>query len=154
MAKEQNQRACNVLNKTSKKYDIQKQLKALSVSLQEMWFANRNMNPPTSLSSPLKYIAAATSNSYMWQRGFKIASQIGEPGHKDRLNFSRLALKIESRHSKGYPESEIVDAVLWDVTPGSQFHSYLEGKGTLMLPALCRMPLLRKRCNKIIQTYF
>ncbi len=70
---------------------------------------------------------------------FKIAGQIGEPGQKDKLTFSSLARQIESGLSRGYPEHDIIDAVIRAITPGLQLRSYLEGKENLTLPALRRI---------------
>ena len=42
--------------------------------------------------------------SFPWQKDFKIAGQIGEPGQKDKLTFSSLARQIEHGLSKGFPE--------------------------------------------------
>lgn len=74
-----------------------------------------------------------------WHKDFKISGQIGEPGQKDRLTFSSLARQIEHGLSKGFPESEIVDAVIRAISPGMQIRSYLEGKPNLTLPTLRRI---------------
>lgn len=66
-----------------------------------------------------------------WHKDFKIAGQIGEPGQKDKLTFSSLARQIEHGLSKGFPELEIVDAVIKGISPGMQLRSYLEGKTNL-----------------------
>lgn len=52
-----------------------------------------------------------------WHKEFKIAGQIGEPGQKDRLTFSSLARQIEHGLLKGFPETEIVDAVIRAIVP-------------------------------------
>lgn len=74
-----------------------------------------------------------------WRKDFKISGQIGEPGQKDKLTFSSLAHQIENGLIRGYPEIEIVDAVLRAISPGSQLRSYLEGKPHLTLPTLRRI---------------
>lgn len=74
-----------------------------------------------------------------WHKDFKIAGQIGEPGQKDKLTFSSLARQIEHGLSKGFPEPEIVDAVIRAIVPGMQLRSYLEGKVNLSLPTLRRI---------------
>lgn len=74
-----------------------------------------------------------------WSREFKISGQIGEPGQKDKLTFSSLAHQIEQGISKGFPEIEIVDAVIRAIAPGLQLRSYLEGKTNLTLPNLRRI---------------
>ena len=74
-----------------------------------------------------------------WHKDFKIAGQIGEPVQKDKLTFSSLARQIEHGLSKGFPELEIVDAVIRAIAPGMQLCSYLEGKVNLTLPTLRRI---------------
>lgn len=75
----------------------------------------------------------------LWHKEFKISGQIGEPGQKDRLTFSSLARQIEHGLLKGFPETEIVDAVIRAIVPGMQLRSYLEGKSDLKLPTLRRI---------------
>lgn len=75
----------------------------------------------------------------LWHKEFKIAGQIGEPGQKDCLTFSSLAWQIEQGLLKGFPETEIVDAVIRAIVPGMQLRSYLEGKSDLALPTLRRI---------------
>ena len=77
--------------------------------------------------------------SLQWSREFKISGQIGEPGQKDKLTFSSLAHQIEQGISKGFPEIEIVDALIRAIAPGLQLRSYLEGKTNLTLPTLRRI---------------
>lgn len=79
----------------------------------------------------------------LWHKEFKISGQIGEPGQKDRLTFSSLARQIEHGLRKGFPEAEIVDAVIRAIVPGMQLRSYLEGKSDLKLPTLRRI----RRCH-------
>lgn len=74
-----------------------------------------------------------------WHKEFKISGQIGEPGQRDRLTFSSLARQIEHGLLKGFPETEIVDAVIRAIVPGMQLRSYLEGKSDLKLPTLRRI---------------
>ena len=52
------------------------------------------------------------------------------------MTFSSLAHQIENGLNRGYPEIEIVDAVIRSISPGSQLRSYLEGKPHLTLPTL------------------
>ncbi|XP_043954545.1 uncharacterized protein LOC122820911 [Gambusia affinis] len=81
----------------------------------------------------------AHENNPPWRKEFKISGQIGDPGQKDRLTFSSLARQIDNGLSKGYPESEIVEAVIRAIVPGLQLRSYLEGKNDLSLPTLRRI---------------
>lgn len=82
---------------------------------------------------------AHNSPPHHWHKDLKIAGQIGEPGQKDKLTFSSLARQIEHGLSKGFPELEIVDAVIRAIAPGMQLRSYLEGKVNLTLPTLRRI---------------
>lgn len=86
--------------------------------------------PPSAVNSPAPH---------PWHKDFKIAGQIGEPGQKDELTFSSLARQIEHGLSKGFPELEIVDAVIRAISAGMQLRSYLEGKASLHLPTLRRI---------------
>lgn len=52
-----------------------------------------------------------------WHKDFKISGQIGEPGQKDCFTFSSLAHQIEHGLSKGFPDVEIVYAVIRAITP-------------------------------------
>lgn len=126
------------------KKNLQKEVEALRLSLKEKENAmydlmKTNMKLPASSSKPEEIIAPASPNGSMWRKDFKISGQIGEPGQKDKLTFASLAKQIETGLSKGYPESEIIDAVIRAITPGLQLRSYLEGKDKLILPALRRI---------------
>lgn len=79
------------------------------------------------------------SATSFWRKDVKISGQIGEPGQKDKLSFSSLAHQIEIGLNRGYPEMEIVDAVIRAISPGAQLRSYLEGKPGLTLPTLRRI---------------
>ena len=123
---------------------LQKEVAALRLSLQEKESAmhdlmKNSMNAPLSSSTPVKSVETAPTNGSVWRKDLKISGQIGEPGQKDRLTFSSLARQIENGLSRGYPESEITDAVIRAMTPGLQLRSYLEGKENLTLPALRRI---------------
>lgn len=88
------------------------------------------------------------AHSAPWREDYKFSGQIGEPGEKDRLTFSSLARQIKSGLIKGYPESEIVDAVIKAIVPDRQLRSYLEGKSDLSLPALRRiLALSGEKCG-------
>lgn len=126
---------------TDEQEKMQKEVEALRLSLEEKENAIRdlikkNKNPSSYIT---KNMSLAPPDSSMWRKDFKIAGQIGEPGQKDKLTFSSLARQIESGLSKGYPEPDIIDAVIRAITPGLQLRSYLEGKENLTLPALRRI---------------
>lgn len=131
-------------NQIKEQESLRKEVEALRLSLSEKESAmhdlmKNSMKLPLSASTPIKNMAPALPNGSMWHKDFKISGQIGEPGQKDRLTFSSLARQIESGLSKGYPESEVTDAVIRAITPGLQLRSYLEGKENLTLPALRRI---------------
>lgn len=133
-----------ILQQTDRQENLQKEVEELRLSLQEKEnemhdLMNISMNPPASSSTPAKNMVLASPNSSMWRKDFKMAGQIGEPGQKDKLTFSSLARQIENGLNKGYPESEIIDAVIRAITPDLQLRSYLEGKEKLTLPALRRI---------------
>ena len=59
-------------------------------------------------------------------REFKLSGQIGEPGQTEKLTFVSLMHQIHSGLSRGYKESEIVDAVIRAISPHSSLRSYVE----------------------------
>lgn len=93
----------------------------------------------TAMSSLGIPASALRQTPAVWHKEFKISGQIGDPGQKDRLTFSSLARQIEHGLLKGFPETEIVDAVIRAIVPGMQLRSYLEGKNDLTLPTLRRI---------------
>lgn len=52
------------------------------------------------------------------------------------MSFSSLEHQIESGLRKGYPEMEIMEAVIHAVNPNLKLRSYLEGKTDLTLATL------------------
>ena len=74
-----------------------------------------------------------------WRKEFRIIGQIGEPGQKDRLSFVSLARQVENGVKKGFPQEEIIEAVVRSVSPGLRLRSYLEGRADLSLPDLRRL---------------
>lgn len=71
-----------------------------------------------------------------FRKDFRINGHIGESTSKDTLSFSSLEHQIESGLRKGYPEVEIMEAVIRAVNPGLKLRSYLEGKIDLTLATL------------------
>ncbi|KAK7907779.1 hypothetical protein WMY93_016391 [Mugilogobius chulae] len=70
------------------------------------------------------------------KKDFKIWGQIGEAGQKEKLSFTSLTNQIESGLKKGYPENEIIEAVIKAVSPGLHLRDLLEVKRDLTLPTL------------------
>ncbi|XP_033181946.1 uncharacterized protein LOC117152876 [Anabas testudineus] len=117
---------------------------ALKLSLQENPTAaqesvNTSGSSTRQAEVPAQQQTLQTHFPFQWSREFKISGQIGEPGQKEKLSFSSLAHQIEQGISKGFPEPEIVDAVIRAIAPGLQLRSYLEGKPHLTLPTLRRI---------------
>lgn len=117
---------------------------ALKLSLQENPNANQeSVNTSGSSSRQAEALAQQQTQQtrfpFQWSREFKISGQVGEPGQREKLSFSSLAHQIEQVISKGFPEPEIVDAVIRAIAPGLQLRSYLEGKPHLTLPTLRRI---------------
>lgn len=129
---------CEHVNQTEEQENLQREVEALRLSLQQKEsemheLVNKRVNQQTNYTVPLPH------HNKPWHKDFKISGQIGEPGQKDRLNFSSLARQIESGLSRGYSELEIIDAVIRAIVPGLQLRSYLEGKENLTLPTLRRI---------------
>ena len=83
----------------------------------------------------------SSSNNYYtsssgFRKDFRIHGHVGESTSKDTLSFSSLEHQIESGLRKGYPEMEVVEAVVRAVSPGLKLRSYLEGKMDLTLATL------------------
>ena len=76
------------------------------------------------------------SSNAAYRREFRINGHIGESNQRDNLSFSSLEHQIESGLRKGYPDMEIVEAVIRAVNPGAKLRSYLEGKIDLTLDTL------------------
>ena len=74
-----------------------------------------------------------------WRKEFKLLGQIGEPEQKDKLTFSSVARQIEAGLRKGYPEEEVVEAVIRSISPGHRLRSYLEGRPDLRLDTVRRI---------------
>lgn len=112
---------------------------ALLLSLQQTQSETKHEVKTVSQTNQNSSSAKDLNQPFVWQREFKIAGQIREPGQKDKLSFSSLAHQIENGIKKNVPEHEIVHAVIKAIAPGMQLRSYLEGKGNLTLPTLRRI---------------
>lgn len=71
-----------------------------------------------------------------FRKDFRINGHVGESNSKDGLCFSSLEHQIENGLRKGYPDVEIVEAVIRSVSAGLKLRSYLEGKTDLTLATL------------------
>uniref|UniRef100_A0A8C1WAH7 Gypsy retrotransposon integrase-like protein 1 n=1 Tax=Cyprinus carpio TaxID=7962 RepID=A0A8C1WAH7_CYPCA len=72
----------------------------------------------------------------VYKKELKIIGQIGEPGQRDKLNFTSLDRQIHRACKRGYDEGEIVEAVIQAIIPGVNLRSYLESRTDLTLPVL------------------
>lgn len=73
------------------------------------------------------------------RKDFRIAGQIGEKEQKDKLSYTNLMYQIDMGLQKGYPESEIVEAVVKAISPGLSLRGMLEMKNGLTLVQLRRI---------------
>lgn len=74
-----------------------------------------------------------------FRKDFKISGHVGESISRDTLSFSSLEHQIESGLRKGYPEVEVMEAVIHAVNPSLKLRSYLEGKADLTLATLIQI---------------
>lgn len=102
---------------------LTKEIEALQVKL--LWMQKQNegekLENRAQIATTYSRMPAPYSAPYQappsWHKDFKISGQIGEPGQKDCLTFSSLAHQIEHGLSKGFPDVEIVYAVIRAITP-------------------------------------
>ena len=80
-------------------------------------------NPPSDINNVLR-------------RDLKIRGQIGTSGEENKLSFISLVRQIEAALAKGYPEGEVVEAVIRAICPGMPLRSYLESTPELTLSRL------------------
>ena len=59
------------------------------------------------------------------KRDFKLSGQIGEAGQLGKLTYVAVIHEIELGLSKGYKETEIVDAIITGISPHSSLRNYL-----------------------------
>lgn len=69
-----------------------------------------------------------------WKRELKIQGQIGDP--KTGVSFLSLVRQIGTASSKGYPETEILEAIIKAIQPGSNLREFIESKSDLTLSNL------------------
>lgn len=73
------------------------------------------------------------------RKDFKITGQIGEKEQRDKLSYTNLMHQIDLGLQKGYPETEIVEAVVKAISPGLSLRGMLEMKNGLTLVLLWRI---------------
>ncbi len=104
--------------------------------VEEVSTKQSSVQPQPPIAALPQHSENAQHSSPPWRKDFKISGQIGDPGQREKLSFSSLAHQIENSLSRGYPEFEIVDAIIRAISPGLQLQSYLEGKPNLTLSTL------------------
>lgn len=67
------------------------------------------------------------------KREFKIWGQIGDGGQKEKLSYTNLLHQINGGLTKGYPEVDVIEAVIRAVSPGLALRSILETKSDLTI---------------------
>ena len=77
-----------------------------------------------------------TMQTSMFRREFKIMGQSGEVGQREKLSYVSLIRQIEVGLDRGYSEGEVVNAIIYSISPGLQIRSYLEGSGQISLARL------------------
>ena len=77
---------------------------------------------------------STSTPTHSWKKELKISEQIGDP--KPQFSFVSLVRQIETTVIKKYTETEIVEAVLKAIQPGSNLRSYLERRTDVDLPQM------------------
>ncbi len=136
-------------SETTEKDKLQKELEELKRAMkqklseiqqaEEVSTKQSSVQPQPPTAALPQHSENAQLSSPTWRKDFKISGQIGDLGQREKLSFSSLAHQIENGLSRGYPECEIVDAVIRAISPGLQLRSYLEGKPNLTLSTLRRI---------------
>ena len=81
------------------------------------------------------------------KRDFKISGQIGEAGQQDKLTYVALINQIDLGLTKGYKESEVVEAAIKAISPHSTLRNYVL---TLLDRSLAKLrKILQQRTLKV-----
>ncbi len=83
---------------------------------EELSTKQSSVQPQPPIAALPQHSENAQHSSPPWRKDFKISGQIGDP--REKLSFSSLAHQMENGLSRGYPECEIVDAVIRAISPG------------------------------------
>ena len=75
---------------------------------------------------------------HAFHRYFKTRGFIGEKGQKCKVSFISLLKQMEEGRDKGYPDKEIVHAVLRTIAPGLYLRDVLETTENLTLSRLMK----------------
>jgi hypothetical protein len=85
-------------------------------------------------------VSSGQSSSFtVYRRELKIVGMVGPESQKDRLSFVSLTRQVESGKSKGYAESEVIEAVIRAICPTLKLRSYVETMEGLTLKKLLQI---------------
>ncbi|CAB4027359.1 Hypothetical predicted protein, partial [Paramuricea clavata] len=85
-------------------------------------------------------VSSGQSGSFtVYRRELKIVGMVGPESQKDRLSFVSLTRQVESGKSKGYTESEVIEAVIRAICPTLKLRSYVETMEGLTLKKLLQI---------------
>ena len=85
-------------------------------------------------------VSSGQSSSFtVYRRELKIVGMVGPESQKDRLSFVSLTRQVESGKSKGYTESEVIEAVIRAMWPTLKLRSYVETMEGLTLKKLLQI---------------
>ncbi len=74
----------------------------------------------------------------MFRKDLKFSGKIGEPGQKDSMSYTSLYYQIRSARQQGYPDKEIIIAVIRSISPNLELRAYLEGKRNLTFDTMMK----------------
>lgn len=133
-----------VVKLTTPGFDPVGQSRASVLSVIEKYLANVDKEEDGGVSSlqtlcetlKVKPVIAkkAEENAVNFKRDLKISGNIGESSNC--IGYMSFLRQVESAAQKGYPEREIVDAVIKSIQTGTKLRGYLEGRDALSLPSL------------------
>ncbi|MES9879783.1 MAG: hypothetical protein ABW185_02755 [Sedimenticola sp.] len=83
-----------------------------------------------------------TKGPFMFRKDFKLSGQIGDL--RTGLSFTSYVRQVNTGVTQGYPEKEVIEAVIRAIQPGNRLRSYLESRDGLDLETL----------NALIRSYY
>ena len=104
-------------------------------ALETMWGVIDKLDPVTKSKDPTPVVSS-------WKRELKLSGQIGDS--KTQMGFVSLIRQIETAIAKKYTETEIIEAILKAIQPGSNLRSYLK----------CRRDIDLAQVKQIIRAHY
>ena len=86
-------------------------------------------------------------------KDFKIDGAIDSTDSSKRLTYTSLQHQVDSGLARGYPETEIIAAVIRCLPPGSSTRAYFEGRKNLTLPTVLTTLRAHFEENKVTTMY-